>query len=277
MKGYAQVSEQGYITRIWANGVEIKTKINRIGNEIFLVSENSEIIAHYNVTSGDGSIDSTGLWTLNIPVKMKIGSNKIDLTIFAGANPECEECAENGGCAFINRTYYVQFTRGNLSASSLTIKDDNGNPVASPADPANTRFFIYLNDKDKSGTSAPIEVLVINNKKNDTLKVKMVEDASNPGSFKSANAISAVAVAPGARNGNQISFFAGDTIQVIYIDPDDEEDISKQSFFAESKYPEPQKVLAQDTNCDNVADQLTVVFSNELEEAYQMHILYKRL
>ncbi len=269
VRGYAQVSEQGYITRIWANGQEIKTKINRIENEIFLISDNSEIIAHYNVTSGGGTIDSTGLWTLNIPVKMKIGSNKIDLTIFAGANPECGECAENGGCAFINRTYYVQFTRGNLTASSLTIKDEAGNPIASPADPANTRFYIYLNDKDKAGTTSPINVLVINNKKGDTLKVSMVEDASNPGSFKSASAISAVSVAPNARSGNQISFFAGDTIQVIYIDPDDEEDISKQSFFAESKYPEAQKVLAQDSDCDNVADKLLVVFSNVLEEAYK--------
>ena len=269
VKGYAQVSEQGYITRIWANGQEIKTVIDRIGDEIFLLDyENHEIIAHYNVTSGNGTIDSTGLWTLNIPVKMKIGSNKIDLTLFAGANPECEECAENGGCAFINRTYYVQFTRGNLTASSLTIKDEAGNPVASPADPSNTRFYVYLNDKDKAGTSAPIEVLVINNKKSDTLKVKMVEDASNPGSFKSANAITATSIAPEARNNTQISFFAGDTIQVIYVDPDDEEDVSKQSFFAESKYPEPTKVLAQDSDCDNVADKLVVTFSNALTGDY---------
>lgn len=268
VKGYAHVTEGGYITRIWANGNEIKTSINRIGNEIFLISDNSEVIAHYNVTSGGGEIDSTGLWTLNIPVKMKIGSNKIDLTIFAGADPECEECSENGGCAFVNRTYYVQFTRGNLTASNLTIKDEAGNPVASPADPANTRFFIYLTDKDKAGTSAPIEVLVINNRKSDTLKVKMVEDASNPGSFKSAAAISAVSIAPETRNGNQISFFAGDTIQVIYLDPDDEEDVSKQTFYSESKYPEAQKVYAQDSDCDDIADKLVVEFNNVLEEAY---------
>lgn len=269
VNGYAHVTEGGYITRIWANGTEIDTYIKRIGNEILLLRrEDNHIVAHYNVTSGGGEIDSTGLWSLSIPVKMKIGSNKIDLTIFAGADPECAECSENGGCAFINRTYYVQFSRGNLTASSLTIKDEAGNPIASPADPANTRFYIYLNDKDKAGTSAPIEVLVINNKKSDTLKVKMVEDSSNPGSFKSSVAISAVSVAPEARSGNQISFFAGDTIQVIYMDPDDEEDVSKQSFFAESKYPEPLKVLAQDSDCDNVADKLVVEFSNTLEEAY---------
>ena len=269
VKGYAQVSEQGYITRIWANGQEIKTYIQRYGDEIFLIdAENNVDVAHYNVKRGDGPIDSTGLWTLNIPVKMKIGSNKIDLTIFAGANPECEECAENGGCAFINRSYYVQFTRGNMTQSSLTIKDETGNPVTSPADPSKTRFYVYLNDKDKAGSSAPVEVLIVNNKKSDTLKVKMVEDASNPGSFKSAFAITATSVAPEARNGNQISFFAGDTIQVIYVDPDDEEDVSKQSFYAEAKYPEPTKVLAQDTDCDNVADKLLVEFSNTLISDY---------
>ena len=269
VRGYAQITEGGYVTRIWANGQEIKTYIQRFGDEIFLIdAENNVEVAHYNVKGGEGVIDSTGLWTLNIPVKMKIGSNKIDVTIFAGANPECEECAENGGCAFINRSYYVQFTRGNLTQSSLTIKDESGNPVTSPADPSKTRFYVYLNDKDKAGTSAPVEVLIVNNRKSDTLKVKMVEDASNPGSFKSAFAITATSVAPEARNGNQISFFAGDTIQVIYVDPDDEEDVSKQSFFAEAKYPEPTKVLAQDTDCDNVADKLLVVFSNTLISDY---------
>ncbi len=268
VKGYAHITEGGYITRIWANGTEIKAHVDRIGNEIFLISDNSEVIAHYNVTDGGGVIDSTGLWSLNIPVKMKIGSNKIDLTIFAGSDPECEECSENGGCTFVNRTYYVQFTRGDLTASSLTIKDEKGNPVTSPADPSNTRFYIYLNDKDKAGSSAPVEVLVINGRKNDTLKVKMVEDASNPGSFKSSAAITALSVAPEARNGTQISFFAGDTIQVIYIDPDDEEDVSKQSFYSESKYPEPTKVLAKDSDCDNIADKLEVSFSNVLIDEY---------
>ena len=268
VNGYAHVTEGGFITKIWANGTQIDASVMKMDNEIFLITKDNEIIARYNKSPGTGPIDSTGLWTLHIPVKMKIGSNKIDVTIFAGANPECDECAENGGCAFVNRTYYVQFTRGNLTQSMLTIKDEAGNPVTSPADPSNTRFFVYLDDKDKAGTSAPIEVLIVNNKKSDTLKVKMVEDASNPGNFKSAFAITATSVAPEARNGNQISFFAGDTIQVIYVDPDDEEDISKQSFYAESKYPEPTKVLAQDTDCDNVADKLLVVFSNTLISDY---------
>ena len=269
VKGHASITEQGYITRIWANGVQLKTTTQRIGDEILMYDNNGTIIAHYNVEAGNGPIDSTGLWTLNIPVKMAIGSNKVDITIFAGPDPECEACTENGGCAFMNRNYFVQFSRGNLTASALTIKDEAGNPIASPADPSGTSFYIYLNDKDKANTNVPFNVLVINNRKSDTLKVAMVEDASNPGYFVSKYLITAKSINKTQCTSSQISFFAGDTIQVIYEDPDDPEDISKQSFYAEAKYPTPEKVLAQDTNCDDVADQLLVQFSSELDESIQ--------
>lgn len=268
VKGHASITEQGYITKIWANGVQLQTTTQRIGDEIMMYDTDGVIVAHYNVTSGEGTIDSTGLWTLNIPVKMAIGSNKVDITLFAGPNPECEACTENGGCAFVNRNYFVQFTRGNLTASSLTIKDEAGNAIKSPADPTNTKFYIYLTDKDKANYSNTVYVLVKNNKKDDVLKVAMQEDPANPGTFVSKTAITALPVDKGQRTGNQISFFAGDTIQVIYEDPDDEEDVSKQTFYSESTYPTPQKVLAQDTNCDNIADQLLVKFNNPLDEAY---------
>lgn len=269
VKGHASVSENGYITKIWANGVQLKTTTQRIGDEILMYNTEGVIVAHYNVERGDGPIDSTGLWTLNIPVKMAIGSNKVDITLFAGPDPECEACSENGGCAFVNRNYYVQFSRGNMTASALTIKDMAGNPVASPADPNNTSFNIFLVDRDKANYSGALNVLVINNKKSDTLKVAMGEDPNSPGSFTSKFTVNAVSVAKNQRKGDQISFFAGDTIQVIYLDPDDDEDVSKQSFYAEATYPTPLKVLAQDTDCDNVADQLLVQFSSELDDNVQ--------
>ncbi|MCQ2108166.1 MAG: glycoside hydrolase family 9 protein [Fibrobacter sp.] len=267
--GHAFVSEGGYITKIWANGELIDAQpVSAFGGERFLVSSTGTVIGHYNSGAEGNNPDSLGLWTLNIPVKMGIGSNKIDITLFAGADPECQECTENGGCAFVNRTYYVQFTRGNLTASALTIKDVQGNAVSSPADPKNTSFYIFLTDKDKANHKGDLNVKVINGKKQDTLLVKMVEDATNPGSFKSANMISAVSIAKNVRNNTQISFFAGDTIQVIYLDPDDEEDISRQTFFAEATMPMPQKILAQDSDCDNIADKLLVQFSNALSVNY---------
>ena len=259
--GHAHITEGGYITKVWANGTQLALERMELDNEQYLL-HNGTIVAHYNL--------ATDLWDLNIPVKMGIGSNKVDVTIFAGPNPECEACTENGGCAFVNRSYFVQFTKGDATASALTIKDEAGNPVASPADPANTRFNIFLTDKDKANYNQPIEVLVVNNKKGDTLKVTMAPVADNPGMFQSNITVAAVEVAKDKRTGSQISFFAGDTIQVIYIDPEDEEDLSKQSFYAESTYPAPKQVLAQDTDCDNVADQLTISFSNAFDENYAL-------
>jgi hypothetical protein len=94
--------------------------------------------------------------------------------------------------------------------------------------------------------------------------------ADNPGMFQSKTSIAALEVPKNNRGPGQISFFAGDTIQVIYIDPEDEEDVSKQSFYAESTYPAPKQVLAQDSDCDNVADKLTITFSNAFDENYAL-------
>lgn len=260
--GHAHITEGGYITKIWANGQLVTGHADIFGNEkIVFNAAGTDIVAQYNI--------ATGMWDLKIPVKMSVGSNKVDITIFAGPNPTCEECMANGGCAFENRTYYVQFTRGNLTQSALTIRDAAGNPVASPAEPGKTSFNIFLRDMDKAKYTDKIHALVINAKKNDTLVVELVPDANNPGSFHSANLISAVNVAKDNRNkSTEISFFPGDTIQVLYIDPDDEEDVSKQSFFAESHNPEPQVVLAQDTDCDGVTDQLLIKFSNAFDDNY---------
>ncbi|MCQ2122906.1 MAG: glycoside hydrolase family 9 protein [Fibrobacter sp.] len=266
--GHAYVSEGGYITKVWTNGQLLDAELREIEGERYLVSPTYGMVAHYNSKGEENDQDSLGLWTLDIPVKMGIGSNKIDITLFAGADPNNPECAENGGCAFVNRTYYVQFTRGNATASALTIKGEAGNSVDSPADPKGTSFYIYLTDKDKANYKGTLNVKVLNRKKQDSLMVKMVEDAANPGSFKSANLITALNVSKNSRDKDkQISFFAGDTIQVIYLDPDDPEDESRQSFFAEATTPLPEKILAQDSDCDNTADKLSIQFSNALNAA----------
>lgn len=275
--GHASISEQGYITKIWANGTQIKAMTQRIGNEIFMIDENQKVIAHYNITPGNGPIDSTGLWTLNIPVKMKVGSNKVDITIFAGPDPECEACTENGGCAFENRSYYVQFTRGDWQMPSMELALKDGGKIPTPADPSGTQFYINLKDPNNANFKGDMTVLVINSRKNDTLKVSMEEQkAVAPGTFKSP-LITALSVPKNNKQSNQISFFPGDVIRVVYYydDPellekhhDDEEAKIEQSFFAEAKYPEPQGAWALDTDCDNVADKLYVVFTSAISEDY---------
>ena len=156
-----------------------------------------------------------------------------------------------------------------MTASSLTIKNPNGGAVESPANTDGTQFYIYLTDKDKIGyKGGDINVLVTNNRKQDTIRVKMTEDPANPGYFNSP-LITAIAGTPGSKT-NQISFYAGDTIQVIYIDPDDEEDVSRQTFFSESKVPQVQAVFAEDTDCDYIADRVTMQFSSAINENYSL-------
>ena len=126
-------------------------------------------------------------------------------------------------------------------------------------------------DKDKIKSKASsVDVLIFNKKKNDQLKVTLNADPNNPGHFV-GGPITAVNHSKESRNQtSEISFFAGDTIQVVYTDPDDEDDISKQTFFAETKIPSPQSVIAEDTNCDNKADQLKITFTNKFTDGYTL-------
>jgi hypothetical protein len=262
--GKAHVTEGGYITKIWANGVKVSGIAFVEGLEKWLMNtEGTEIIAKYDIP--------TDMWELNIPVKMGIGSKKVDITIFAGPNPTCEACTENGGCAFENRNYYVNFSKGDATASTLVIKYKDGTPVVSPANPDGTTFYIDVMDKDKIKSKATsVDVEIINSKKNDILKVTLTADPANPGHFV-GGPITAISHSKETRDQtSEISFFAGDTIQVVYTDPDDDEDVSKQPFYAESKVPATQKILAEDTNCDNKADQLRITFTNKLTEGYTL-------
>ncbi len=236
--GTAKITEGGYITSIWVNG----TAITDISSA-----------AVYDL--------ATDMWYLKIPAKMTIGTNKVDITIFAGPDPTCTACTENGGCAFVNRTYYVQFSKGDMTASSLRIVDASDVAISSPAEPGNTNFFIYVTDKDKAN-SGSINVLVYNPRKNDTLEVTLTETAT-AGTFKSTTAIGAVSSTN--HSNSEIAFFGGDTVYVVYTDVDDEEDISQQNFYAEATYPTPQYALAQDTDCNGTVDNLQITFSNAFD------------
>jgi hypothetical protein len=262
--GKAHITEGGFVTKIWANGVKISGMAFFDGLDKWLLDESgTKIIAKYDIP--------TDMWDLDIPVKMTLGSKKVDITIFAGPNPTCDECTENGGCAFENRNYYINFSKGDATASTLVLKDAAGNPIANPANPDGTVFYIDLMDKDKvKKNTQTLEVQILNNKKNDQLTVTLTADPANPGHFV-GGPFTAVNHSKETRNPTtEISFYAGDTIQVVYTDPNDEDDISKQSFYAISKVPVPQKVLAEDTDCDNKADRLRIVLSNKLSDGYTL-------
>ena len=237
LKGTALISESGYVNAIWVNGVA-------------LTKEELAQAAVYNY--------ETGRFDLDIPARMSIGTNKVDVTVFAGPNPECAECQENGGCAFVNRTYYVQFSKGDRTAGILTLVKEDGSPVASPAaTDGSLKFYIVVKDKDNR-TNKTVQALLVNSRTNDTLKVTLNRVNETTGEFKS-DLITAIAEKD--VNLPKISFFGGDNVTVIYIDAEDDEDVSTQYFFADPTHPVPQNVVAEDTDCDAKLNSITATFS----------------
>jgi len=253
VKGTAKITENGQITSIWVNGVQVPDLTG---------------VATYNST--------TDMWDLNIPVKLGIGANKVDVTIFAGPNVGCAACQANGGCAFVNHNFFIQFSKGNSTASSLTISDAaNGTPVSSPATPGQLSFNIQVTDLDKAKSKpATLDVQVINSNKKDTLVVKVALTGDH---YATTTPIAAVSKDPASRGANAISFFGGDTILVRYTDPDDSEDVSQQTFFAKPTYPTPVLANVRDGNCDGIPDSIDLTFSQAFNVGDRMDSLWVTL
>jgi hypothetical protein len=249
VRGTASITEAGWVTDVWVNGVQLENLY-----ESGIVTRNP----------------LNGTFDLEIPVKMRIGGNHVDITIFAGPEPSCEECRNNGGCAFVNRNYFLQFSKGNFTASSIRLSATEGSSLVSPIDLNTTdvSFHISVTDKDKAN-SGSLSVLVINRRKADTLLVSLKEGAEK-GTFTSETPVKAVSKDPSATGAHEIAFFGADTIVVRYVDEEDEEDISEASFFAKQTYPVPIQALALDPGCTGKATQLQVTFSSSFSTGDRM-------
>ena len=236
VKGTALITEGGYVTAIWVNGVALS-------------KEDLKTAAIYN--------SETKKYDLNIPVKLAIGTNKVDVTIFAGPDPECDACQENGGCAFVNRNYYIQFSKGDRTAGILTLLTEDGNSVSSPAaTDGSTKFYVVVKDKDNKSNES-VSARLVNSRTKDTVVIELAAVNKN-GEFKSELL---TAVDDKSASYPKISFFGGDTITVIYVDAEDEEDISMQSFYANPTHPVPQEAVIADSDCNGVGDIITATFS----------------
>ena len=236
IKGNAFITESGFVTSIWVNGVALS-------------KEQLKTAAIYN--------KATGKFDLDIPVKLAIGTNKVDLTIFAGPDPECEACTENGGCAFVNRSYFIQYSKGDRTAGILTLLQENGSSVSSPAaTDGSAKFFIVVKDKDNRQNKS-IQAKLVNSRTGDTTTVALERVNETTGEFKSELLIpidSKDASYP------KISFFGGDTLTVIYMDAEDSEDVVSQSFYANPTHPVPQLAALYDENCNAIGELLVATF-----------------
>ena len=236
LRGNAFITESGHVNSIWVNGVALSP-------------EQLETAAVYDVSSG--------LYMLDIPVKMSIGTNKVDVTVFAGPDPKCSECQENGGCAFVNRTYYVQFSKGDRTLGQIQLVREDGSSVSSPVTDNPMKFKIVVSDKDNRAHGT-VSVMLKNSRTKDSVSVTLKRTDEVLGYFES-DWLSAIASA--STTLPNVSLLGGDTITVIYIDAEDEEDSTSQYFYAKPTTPSPQTVLLLDANCNSKADQMSIKFT----------------
>ena len=233
LKGTALISESGYVTAIWVNGVALS-------------KEQLAKAAVYNYDMGKFDLD--------IPVKMSIGTNKIDVTVFAGPNPECDECQENGGCAFVNRTYYVQFSKGDRTQGMLTLIQQDGNSVSSPAKTDGSLVFqVRLRDKDNRDKPTILTTLY-NTRTNETINVTLTRTDETLGYFESGWLTASMSEA-GFPN---VNFLGGDTIWVKYQDPNDEDGVDAERdsawFYSQPTRPDPKKAILASNVCSITGD-----------------------
>ena len=236
IRGTALITESGYVTDIWVNGVA-------------LTPEQRELAAIYNY--------ETGKYDLDIPVKLTIGTNKVDITVFAGPNPECSECQENGGCAFNNRTYFVQFSKGDRTAGKLQLVREDGSSVMSPVTDNPMKFKIIVSDKDNAKNSS-VTVSLRNTRTGTTTELTLDRTNEALGYFESEWLS---AVKKEEADIPNVALLGGDTVYVTYIDSGDEEDSTSQYFYAKPTTPIPQLAKLVDTDCNSAADVLSMTFT----------------
>lgn len=236
VRGTALITESGYVTDIWVNGVALS-------------QEQLKNAAVYNY--------ETGKYDLDIPVKLTIGTNKVDITVFAGPNPECSECQENGGCAFNNRTYFVQFSKGDRTAGKLQLVREDGSAVTSPVTDNPMKFKIIVSDKDNAKNSS-VSVSLLNSRTGESSSVTLKRTNEALGYFES-DWLSAVKQEEA--NLPSVALLGGDTVTAIYIDAGDDEDSTSQYFYAKPTTPIPQVANLMDTDCNSAADLANIVFT----------------
>lgn len=245
IKGTAYITESGYVTSIWVNGVP-------------LTDEELASAAVYN--------EQTLKYDLDIPVKMTIGTNKIDVTVFAGPLPGCDECQKNGGCAFVNRTYYVQYSKGNRTAGTMQLIREDGNSVSSPVleDPMN--FKIFVSDRDNAKHES-IKAKIYNSRTKTSTEVTLKRTNEALGYFESSMLS---AVKSDGADLPKVTLLGGDTVTVIYIDAEDDEDSTSQMFYATPTTPIPELAVLVDSDCNSAADLLNMTFSGSKFDANQI-------
>lgn len=210
---------KGYITEIWVNGVELTDAQRR-----------AAVVRNPN-----------GTWKLDLPLRLYTGTNKVDVTIFAGADSTesvvTDACDEGRPCAFKNSFWFVNSV-SKLTPSQIEVFDASGN-AASRVTPDSSIVRIRVTDGNANKKPAAADVVTVTLRRAgvDIGTLTLVETGIATGIFE----LAPVSVVAGVPAVNQVRVLPGDTLELVYKDLEDPEDTSATSIFAISTWPTPTK------------------------------------
>jgi hypothetical protein len=206
---------KGVVTDIWVNGVRLTPA---------------------QLATAAVKDPATGLWNLKIPVKLGVGGNDVDITIFGGGS-YCPDTVVvcDGGCTFYDASYFIQFTKGKSTQSVLSLFDATGTAVGPIVVPDSSTAIVRVVDNDNNTNAhAPDRVKVVltdlKTRRVDTLV--LVETGDSTGVFQTA--LLPVAGTPAS---GKINVPAGDSVLVKYMDANDPEDSSQVVVYAKPVWP----------------------------------------
>jgi len=208
---------KGKVTEIWVNGVK-------------LTASQLATAAVWNST--------TKLWDLKIPVKLAVGGNSVDITIFGG-DGTCSDtsitCAS--GCAFYDASYFIQFTKGKSTQSRMVLVDGANSavgPLVAP-DSSYVNVRVVDNDNNLSATAKDkVKVALTDLRTGSVSMLTLTETGDSTGIFESG-----LLSVSGAATAGKISVPRGDSVLVKYVDTNDDEDSSQAYLYAKSVWPTP--------------------------------------
>jgi hypothetical protein len=211
LKGTIDVYDQlipgikGYINSIWINGV----KVDDATRKAALTRQ------------------ADGTWKMDMILRLVTGTNKVDVTLFAGADSTDVDpvgvCSEGKGCAFSNSSWYVNnITTRTISVADLFDGDGKALTPDSTATLDQGKFIFQINDpdRDKAATAEVIYAWVKIAHKGAAWnkKIALTETGANTGIFRTSPLSVVFDDGKSDADAFKLPMTGPDTVTFIYVD-----------------------------------------------------------
>lgn len=207
---------KGYITSIWVDGVALTAAERKAA----LVRQ------------------ADGTWNVDLPLRLVTGTNKVDVTFFAGSDSvevvSVGTCGEGKGCAFYNANWFVNYV-SSMTPSVLSVVDPAESAVGLVV-PDSSSLRIRVKDGNANASKLALDavtVSVTNSRTKGVVILSLTETGANTGVFQTdlLKVVSSTPV-PG-----QLQTIPGDTLLVRYMDASDSADVGEARIWAKTLWP----------------------------------------